>query len=718
MTEAQPKAEFLEQLNEQQLAAVTAHGSALVISGAGTGKTRVITARIAHLISRGVSPERIMAVTFTNKAANEIKERIAMSVSLHGLVMGTFHSLCGKILRKHPQESGLPANFAIMDSADQLSFVRRILREQLGLPPQSEGGPNPRDVRNAIMRLKERGQRSADVGIHDAEKLVRDVYAIYEPILREEGKADFVELILRCNEVLREFAEVRNLWAARYDHVLIDELQDISRMQMDWIELIRGRNTCYFGVGDDDQSIYAFRGADPQLMQQFMHRFDVGNVMRLESNYRSTDRILDLANAIISGNANRLGKTLRGTTGVGELPLLENYATDEEEARGVVRAISNMSDSGVSLNSVAVLYRNHVLAQLIEQQMRSADLNYRVRGAQRFFDRNEVKNAIAYLQIAANSDDNEAFARTVNMPPRKFGHKAMATLANAAEGGSLWSAADQFCHAGLAKYVDVVKRIRAMAGQGDLAKAAKEAVVGSGLVDYYVSRKEQERADHLAEVVSAAARFAEHDSGSLEEFLASVVLDSDPEHVGSQHSCVSLMTIHAAKGLEFDHVFLVGIENGILPAHSAFSDTSQLAEERRLLYVATTRARKTLNLSWVNMRRQLGQYKGMTKTILLRNVNAKFLRCAAPADEKEKCHEMPFVFEKPQLAPPSDYARDTVGGYRIDQKVAHKRFGRGVILSFQGSGEQVKVNVFFHKDHKRKWLVLRLANLKPFRDTD
>ena len=461
--------------------------SVLVLSGAGTGKTRVITARIARLLEGGVAPDRILAATFTNKAATEMKERIGSPHLVHDLYIGTFHSLSARLLRQHPEETGLPRNFRIIDSGDQLAVIRRILQEDLEQSRMADGGPDPRDMRSAINKLKEGGLRSRDVTRKMAGDLVRKAYAIYERSMEEERKVDFIELILRCNELLRDHAKVRKHWSAHFQHVLIDELQDISEMQMDWISLLRGRHTVYFGVGDDDQSIYAFRGANPSLMTDFKKKFTNNNVHRLEHNYRSSSRILELANTVITINRDRIGKRLVGTGDRGEKPQYSCHATDGDEAQAIALGISRLVAQGVGIGSIAVFYRNHALSPIIEQQLQSHNIPFRVRGSQRFYERPEIKAVIAYLAAAANPEDDEAVLATINTPRRGVGEAMIGKLRQAAGDRPLWSVLADVKSARIAAYVKCVENI-GKAAREKLPKAVEIAIEESGLRAHYESK--------------------------------------------------------------------------------------------------------------------------------------------------------------------------------------------------------------------------------------
>ena len=692
-------------LNEQQLAAVAHTDSVLVLSGAGTGKTRVIVARVARLLADGVPHEAIMAVTFTNKAANEMRTRLGLGYT--AAFIGTFHSYCARLLRKHAEIAGLPNNFKIIDRADQDVLIRRILQNDLNLPKPNDGGPHPREVSASINRFKEARKRVADISPALSDPRIIDAYEIYEQHVNAEGKVDFAELLLRTCELLEEQDELRLQLCDQYRHILIDELQDINPLQFCLIKLLKGKDTVFFGVGDDDQSIYRFRGADPSLMGNFARHFTGEKIIKLERNYRSTNRILLLANAVIARNRNRLGKTLTGILEEGQEPILTIYDTDEVEAKAVARQVAKLQQQGIDLDEIAVLYRNHALANLIEQNLVDQQVPFRIHGGPRFFERAEIKDVLAYLQVAAYPDDLDAILRSINNPPRKVGNKKREQLLEAVDqDSSPWAFIEAADHEGMRAYVAIINEIKDHVANGNLVDAVRAAVISSGLQVHLVNRHEHERAEHLDEIVNAAARFVEREEGGLHEFLATLKIDSDIEDANSQ---VSLMTIHAAKGLEFSYLFLVGLEGGILPGwNKGFED---IQEERRLLYVAITRCRKELRLSCVTQRRQKGILYAMSKSSLLDDIDTNLLQEDNQSTASRATHKFPLRSSPPQRPPSPAHA---AGGYQVGQKVHSEKFGPGVILSLNGSGDKTKANVLFFNNRKKRWLLLSLANLRKF----
>lgn len=692
------------ELNPQQQAAVACAASVLVLAGAGTGKTRVIVTRITRLLAEGVAPGAILAMTYTNKASGEMRTRLGPRSRV--MFVCTFHSLCLRLLRAHHELAGLPSNFLILDNTEQTTLVRRVLQEDMGLPKPAHGGPEPRGVCNLINSFKAASLRPRQVTEKMAKREVREAYDRYETRRGEEGKADFAELLLRAQELLQTEREVRDKWSQRFSHILIDELQDINALQLAILGLLQRPETVFFGVGDDDQSIYRFRGAMPRMLRIFAQEFTDRKVLHLERNYRSTDTILALANAIISRNPDRLGKTLSGTVGRGELPTLTRYGTEEEEANSIGRELAGLRDRGATLSEIALFYRNHSLSQLVEASLSRHGVPFQVQGGLRFFARAEIRDALAYLQAAAQPDNLDAILRSVNNPPRKVGPKAKAGLTAAARQGPLWDLLAASDHAGLRAYVQVVEKIRACAQHNDLVGAAAAAIRDSGLQAYLVGRNEHERAENLDEIINAAARFQELEDGNLDDFLNLLTLDQELANSDDQ---VSLMTIHAAKGLEFNRIYLIGLEDSILPGWQP--EPEQLAEERRLLYVAVTRARQQLCLSFADQRRQRGFMQKMWRTRLLNWIDPQLLRLVG--NIQLAANAPPAQEGKLPRQPPPANLRQTAHGLRVGQKVRSKKFGTGVIIAVEGSGDKAKAKILFFANRQQRWLLLRLANLQP-----
>lgn len=701
-------------LNSQQQKAVNCSDSVLVLSGAGTGKTRVIVARIAKLLEDGVAPEAILAVTFTNKAAREMRSRVGSNA--YKCTMCTFHSFGVRVLRQHAAAAGLKRNFAIMGQGEQVTMLRQIMQDQMGLSKTNDGGPDPRRIARYLNNYKEAGYRPATVPedmlnsqreISDPDVL-REVYRRYTEQCQHQGKADFAELLLRTLELFDDHRDIRKEWTKRFRYILIDELQDVNPIQLELLARLKARSTVFFGVGDDDQSIYAFRGAMPNSLHEFKRKFTKNKILHLEKNYRSTTAILELANQVISQNDDRLGKNLTGNIGKGDKPKLTCYPDDEAEARGIARAISELQDDGVDLAKIAVFYRNHALSQLLEGELTQRGVPFVMRGGQLFFEREEIKDVLAYLRVAANTADEGSILRAVNKPPRKVGGKTLEPLLAATAITPLWEQLQDSGHAGISSFVGIIDEIRQVVDYGDLVKVVTTAIEASGLQDYYAKKsRDGDREQNLAELVNHATRYQRsQESNDLTEYINDVTLDDDIEQSNEQ---VTLMTIHAAKGLEFDHVFLLGLEDGILPG---FRDDTNQNEERRLLYVAITRACANLHLSFAKRRMQFGQYQDTSPSRFLSPDVTNLVEIKI--EEHPKTANMfspPRNYSNSRKFAPSASSKQNLNGYKVGQKVSSKKFGAGVILALEGDGDAAKANVLFYKDRKQRWLILTMANL-------
>jgi len=633
---------ILERLNEPQLAAVTLPPQhALILAGAGSGKTRVLTTRLAWLISTGqVSPQAVLAVTFTNKAAKEMLARLSamLPINVRGLWIGTFHGLCNRLLRAHYRDAGLPQLFQILDSADQLAAVKRLLKS---LNVDDEKFP-PRELTWFINAQKEAGLRPAAVEAWDgwAKKRV-ELYEAYEAQCQKEGVVDFAELLLRCYELLARNEPLRRHYQERFRHILVDEFQDTNKLQYRWLKLLAGEGAALFCVGDDDQSIYAFRGADVGNMRDFEREFELKHLIRLEQNYRSHGNILDAANAIIKNNPQRLGKNLWTEAGSGEPIRVHESYSDGDEARFIVEEIKALTDDGHARKDIALLYRSNAQSRALEHALFTAGIPYRVYGGLRFFERAEIKHALAYLRLIANSDDDTAFVRVVNFPARGIGARSIEALADAARAHacSLHAAIPHVGGAGgakLAAFAALLVRLREAASL-PLPELVEHVLDLSSLRDHYQNEKEgQERLANLDELVNAAVGFvaeegtadaagelssdpaasgsgvrpaalASTETGQLAHFLAHAALEAGEHQAVEGDDALQLMTVHAAKGLEFDVVFLCGLEEGLFPHENSLNEAKGLEEERRLMYVAVTRARQRLYLCHAQRRMLHGQ---------------------------------------------------------------------------------------------------------------
>ncbi|HEU4646896.1 MAG TPA: UvrD-helicase domain-containing protein, partial [Burkholderiales bacterium] len=608
----------LEHLNPEQLAAVSLpEGHALILAGAGSGKTRVLTTRIAWLLQSGaVSPAGVLAVTFTNKAAREMLTRLSAMIAVNprGMWIGTFHGLCNRMLRAHHREAGLPREFQILDSQDQLVAVKRLLRAM----NVDEDRFAPRDVQYFIMGRKEEGLRAADVPVTDeTTRRQVELYAAYDEQCRREGVVDFAELLLRSYELLSRNEPLREHYRARFRHLLVDEFQDTNKLQYRWLKLLAGPGASLFAVGDDDQSIYAFRGANVGNMADFEREYRVAKVVRLEQNYRSQGNILDAANALIAHNTGRLGKNLWTAAGAGEALRVFEAQSDVDEARWIVEEIRALKRDEARLDQIALLYRSNAQSRVLEHALFTAGLPYRVYGGLRFFERAEVKHALAYLRLVALPADDNAFLRVVNFPTRGIGARTLEALQDAAKaaGRNLYETA--LADPGkAAPFVALIESLREEVQGLTLAEKVEHVVAKSGLLEHFKREREgADRLENLGELVNAAAAFSVEDieieSGEdadpLVAFLTHAALEAGEHQAGEGQEALQLMTIHSAKGLEFEAVFVSGLEEGLFPHEQSLLEKSSLEEERRLMYVALTRARRRLYLSFAQTRMLHGQ---------------------------------------------------------------------------------------------------------------
>ena len=718
---------LLDHLNAPQLAAVTlppAH--ALILAGAGSGKTRVLTTRIAWLISTGqVSPPGVLAVTFTNKAAKEMQTRLAgmLPINVRGMWIGTFHGLCNRLLRAHYRDAGLPQLFQILDSADQQASVKRLLKS---LNVDDEKFP-PRELCHFINAQKEQGLRAAAVEAYDdwARKRI-GLYEAYEAQCQREGVVDFAELLLRSYELLERNEPLRRHYQERFRHILVDEFQDTNKLQYRWLKLLAGGGASLFCVGDDDQSIYAFRGADVGNMADFEREFKVANLIRLEQNYRSEGNILDAANAIIKNNPTRLGKNLWTEAGSGEpIRIYESYS-DGDEARWIVEEVKALSRDGHARAEIALLYRSNAQSRALEHALFNAGLPYRVYGGLRFFERAEIKHALAYLRLIANTEDDTAFARVVNFPTRGIGARSLELLQDAAKAAnsSLHAAIPQVAGAGgakLAAFAQLIVTLRD-AARLPLPELVDHVIELSGLRAHYKNEKEgQERLDNLDELINAAASFVAEEGtpnqdgeitgefgNDLSSFLAHASLEAGEHQAGEGDDALQLMTVHSAKGLEFNVVFISGLEDGLFPHENSMSEDKGLEEERRLMYVAVTRARQRLYLSFAQTRMLHGQTRYNLPSRFLDEVPEELVKWLTPRAGKGgfAVPSAPTYSSTPRRSESSGGS-----GFRIGQSVMHPKFGLGVIINAEGSGTDARVQVNFG-NAGMKWLALSVAKLE------
>nr|HQU88813.1 exodeoxyribonuclease V subunit gamma [Denitromonas sp.] len=644
--------DLLATLNEEQARAVTLPAQhALILAGAGSGKTRVLTTRIAWLIQTGqATAQSILGVTFTNKAAKEMHARLAamLPVNPKAMWIGTFHGLCNRLLRAHHRDAGLPQLFQILDAGDQLSAIKRLLKT---LNVDDEKFP-PRELQHFINGQKEQGVRAGAVEVFDDFSRRRvELYAEYEAQCQREAVVDFAELLLRTYELLSRNEPLRQHYQRRFRHILTDEFQDTNKLQYLWLKLLAGgqsgeSSACLFCVGDDDQSIYRFRGAEVGNMLAFEREFKVPNVIRLEQNYRSCGNILDAANAIIANNTQRLGKELWTDRGEGEPIRVYEAMTDGDEARFVVEEIQSLVRDGMSRSDIALLYRANALSRVLEHQLFSSGVSYRVYGGLRFFERQEVKHALAYLRLIANPDDDTAFARVVNFPTRGIGARSLEALQDAARtyNSSLYATVSHLSgkpRASIGAFVQLIESLRSATANLPLPEAVDHVLDQSGLRAHYESQKEKdgrERLENLDEIISAASNFvaeAEAPEPAVEhpllaDFLAHASLEAGDHQADASEDAVQLMTVHAAKGLEFDVVFVCGLEEGLFPHENSLMETDGLEEERRLMYVAVTRARQRLYVSLAQSRMLHGQTRYKMRSRFLEEIPEPLTKWLTP----------------------------------------------------------------------------------------
>ncbi|WP_133126821.1 DNA helicase II [Legionella nagasakiensis] len=710
---------WLQGLNEHQRHAVTAPlGNLLVLAGAGSGKTRVLVNRMAWLIEQeSISPHAILAVTFTNKAAGEMKARLShlLSCPVQGLWVGTFHGLCHRLLRRHYQEANLPEQFHILDSDDQARLLKRVIS---ALNLDVEQWP-VKQAQSFINSKKDEGLRPQHIHAPQygpGRTLIR-IYSAYEQACQTSGVIDFAELLLRCHELLRDHETLLAHYQQRFRAILVDEFQDTNTIQYAWIRLLAGNQTTVMAVGDDDQSIYGWRGAKIENIQRFSHDFANTVVIRLEQNYRSTRTILDAANALITHNEARMGKNLWTAGSAGEKIVLYSAFNELEEARFVSERIGLEISRGRRADEVAVLYRSNAQSRLLEESLLRAGIPYRIYGGVRFFERAEVKDTLAYLRLVANPNDDASFERVVNFPTRGIGEKTLDDLRACAkeESCSLWQAAQQLLSSqqlpqrastALSKFIDLIQQMQANTMALTLDEQLWTIIQDSGLYGHYAKvkgEKAESRLDNLQELVNAAKQFHyeqdEEELPLLVSFLAYASLEAGEMQGGDHEHCVHLMTLHAAKGLEFPLVFLVGMEEGLFPGKQSIEEPGRLEEERRLCYVGMTRAMEKLIMTYAEIRRQYGREEYHRPSRFIKELPQELLDEVRP-----KAH---YQFPKGKSTVPSAAEE---AGFKLGQSVHHAKFGHGVVLAVEGSGVHTRVQVKF-AEHGSKWLVLAYANL-------
>ena len=714
---------ILDSLNSAQREAVAAdNGNLLVLAGAGSGKTRVLVHRIAWYIETGqASPYSILAVTFTNKAAAEMRGRIEhlLGQSVRGMWVGTFHGLSHRLLRAHWQEARLPETFQILDNEDQYRTVRRVIRTML----LDESRYPPRQAQWFINARKDEGLRPGHIDPQEDPTTAQliEVYKTYQETCERAGLVDFAELLLRVFELFRDQAALREHYQHRFKYVLVDEFQDTNALQYAWLRLLAGQqDNTLFAVGDDDQSVYSWRGARVENMRAFEQDFKDTRLMKLEQNYRSTGTILKAANELIANNHGRLGKNLWTEVEDGEPVDLYMAYNETDEARYVVEQIKSAADEGKSYDDYAILYRISAQSRLLEEALMQARIPYRVYGGMRFYERAEIKDALAYVRLARFQDDDASFERIVNTPARGIGQRTLEELRGTARRDrcSLWQAARHNIEHkllsaralnALLQFMDLIRQMTEAEAEATLDQQVDKVIRLSGLAAHYKkdqSEKGLARIENLEELVTAAGQFALGPAEELAEmdtlsaFLAHAALESGETQAVDNSACVHMMTLHSAKGLEFPDVYLVGMEEGLFPHQRSSEALAQLEEERRLCYVGITRAQKKLTLTHAQHRRLHGADYYPAASRFIEEIPAELLR-----DIRMKGSINPALFSKADSAGEHDE-------FRLGQRVRHTKFGEGVILNLEGSGGHRRIQVNFEQAGC-KWLVAAYANLIP-----
>ncbi len=719
---------ILNDLNDAQRSAVTAPPEhMLILAGAGSGKTRVLVHRIAWLNQvEGISPYNIFAVTFTNKAAAEMRHRVEalQGLPVSGMWVGTFHGLSHRLLRNHWKEARLPQSFQILDSDDQYRLVRRILKS---LELDESKWP-PKQAQAFINARKDEGKRPAHVDTSRNpvyEQLVR-IYTAYEAACERAGVIDFAELLLRTLELIRDNASLQAHYQKRFLHILVDEFQDTNTIQYAFIQLLAGQSNKVFIVGDDDQAIYGWRGARVENIQRFQRDFPSAEVIKLEQNYRSTTTILSAANALIDNNADRMGKKLWSGGEDGEPIIFYNAYNERDEAQFVLDKIKQFVSAGNARADIAILYRSNVQSRMFEERFVSEGIPYRVYGGMRFFERAEIKNALAYLRLMDNENDDASFERVINTPTRGIGERSVEKIREVAKqlNCPLWLASKQILKDkglparaanALQAFVDLLEGMHADSIDMPLHEQVAHVVHNAGLIEFYEkekTEKAQARVENIEELITAARGF-DYDQSELEvamseltAFLTHAALEAGEGQAAEWDDCVQLMTMHSAKGLEFPLVFIVGMEEGLFPSQRSLEEEGKLEEERRLCYVGITRAREQLVVSCAEHRRLYGQDLYPSASRFISEIPEHLI------SEVRGKHSANHSVSATQYNASSYKSKETVNGIYVGQRVVHKKFGEGMVTNLEGSGSHARVQVNFEYEGS-KWLVMAYANLSP-----
>lgn len=730
---------LLDGLNDKQREAVAAPiGNYLVLAGAGSGKTRVLTHRIAWLIGVENVPEsNILAVTFTNKAAAEMRHRIEYTLAqtaedqmsggrLFGMWVGTFHSIANRLLRAHYLDANLPQDFQIMDTEDQQRLIKRLLK----LHNIDEKNFPPKHVAWYINAKKDKGKRAKDIDHHNDpnEKKLVEIYRLYQEACDRAGLLDFAELLIRAYELLKHNKLILQRYQQRFQHILIDEFQDTNNIQYDLIHLLAGETGKVMIVGDDDQSIYGWRGAQVENIQRFLNDYQQAETIRLEQNYRSTGHILSAANELIANNDNRLGKNLWTESGDGDPVEIYCAFNELDEARFVAAQIKQWKEDEGELSECAVLYRSNSQSRVIEEALIQANIPYRIYGGMRFFERQEIKDALAYLRLISNRFDDAAFERVINTPPRGIGERTLETIRQLVRDRqiTLWQAIQVAVNEellsgraanALLRFVDLINALDQETEQMNLSEQTDFVIKKSGLYEMYQQEKGEKgevRIENLEELVTATKQFTKPDEAEdlsdLTAFLTHALLEAGEAQASPNQDYVELMTLHSAKGLEFPRVFMVGVEEGIFPSGMSF-DEGRLQEERRLAYVGITRAKRKLTISYAELRRLYGKEE--------RHVASRFIEELPEAHIREIRlrgninRAANFVqnntFAKQVVKTTASILNDS--RWKMGQKVMHPKFGQGTIVNVEGSGEATRLQIAF-QGNGIKWLIAKMAPLE------
>jgi DNA helicase-2/ATP-dependent DNA helicase PcrA len=714
-------------LNDAQRLAVSAPERAmLVLAGAGSGKTRVLVHRIAwHMRINHIPAQNILAVTFTNKAAKEMRGRVEdlLNISTRSMWIGTFHGLAHRLLRQHSRQAKLPETFQVMDSDDQLRIVKRLLKS---LNIDDSKWP-PKQLQWFINAQKEEGIRARHMSDHGDpyQRQMLVVYKAYEELCERSGLVDFAELLLRAHELLRDNPDLLNFYRERFQHVHVDEFQDTNSIQYAWLRLLTEGNNNLFVVGDDDQSIYGWRGAKIENIFNFQKHYPDHQVVRLEQNYRSTGHILKAANTVIANNDSRMGKELWTESGEGQPISLYTAFNEQDEAYFVVEKVRQWINDGGLRSDIAILYRSNAQSRQFEERLMTTAIPYRVYGGLRFFDRMEIKHALAYLRLANNPHDDASFERIVNTPTRGIGAKTLDEMRILARQQqlSLWQASLTMLEhkqlppratSALQGFLNLIIQLGQQQPDKALYEIIQHVIETSGLLDFYKNEKQDKneaRVENLEELVNAAKLF-DFDSANPEDaeniseldlFLTHAALEAGESQAEPEQDCVQLMTLHSAKGLEFKLVFMVGMEDGLFPSLQSLDDIARLQEERRLCYVGITRAMQQLYLCHAESRRLYGKDSYPRPSRFLREIPAETLQ--------EIRMRANITRPSAQSATPASSRIASNGKYRLGQTVRHEKFGEGVVLQTEGEGEQERVQINF-RHTGIKWLMLAYAKLE------